>query len=286
MEKQLTRALTEELGLTVVQLEPVSGGDINDAYRAELADGTFRFVKTRASAPAGMYACEAEGLAWLAQGTELRIPEVCAVSDDFLVLEWIARTRRNAHFDEDFGRGLAQLHRSGAASFGLARDNYLGTLVQPNGARSDWATFYAEQRLTPLYQRVKQQGLCDAALQRDLERLLEALPRLTGPAEPPNRLHGDLWSGNVMSDEKGAPVLVDPAVYGGHREVDLAMLKLFGAPSPDFFAAYDEAYPRAHGHEHRVALYQLYPLLFHLSMFGASYRTQLADTLRSALRVL
>lgn len=283
--EELKHALSQHLRLSVRKLVPVSGGDINAAFRAELADGTRRFVKTRPSAPPGMYACEAAGLAWLAQTRALRTPEVCAVSDNFLVLEWIEQGRRSTRFEQTLGRGLALLHQRGAPEFGLSQDNFLGPLRQPNGTRGDWPTFYAEQRLRPLFLRAKTQGgLCDAALERGFERLFDALPDLTGPSEPPSRLHGDLWSGNVMRDEAGAPVLIDPAVYGGHREVDLAMLQLFGAPSADFFVAYDAVYPRANGHAQRVALYQLYPLLFHLCMFGAGYRSQLTEALQSALR--
>jgi fructosamine-3-kinase len=279
----LQRALEEALGTQVTALEAIAGGDINDAFRATLRDGERVFVKTRAQAPHGMYACEARGLLWLRETQALRIPAVRAVHQDFLVLEWIEARPRCRDFEERFGRGLAALHRAGAASFGLAEDNFIGPLPQANAVRDSWADFYREQRLSPLLVRASARGLVDATLRKRFEQLFAGLAELVGPAEPPSRLHGDLWSGNVLADEHGHPVLIDPAVYGGQREVDLAMLRLFGAPSARFFAAYDEVYPRLSGHQTRVALYQLYPLLVHLCLFGASYRGQLERAVGHAL---
>lgn len=285
MTTQLTRALERALGRKVTRLDPVSGGDINDAYRLELEDGTRLFVKTREGASFDMYAREAEGLAWLAEARALRTPRVEAVTDSLLVLEWIDARRRGPHFDEAFGRGLAALHRAGAPSFGFAHDNFIGPLPQPNAARPTWSAFYAEQRLLPMLDEARRRGLVDAELERRFSVLLSHLLTLVGPEEPPSRLHGDLWSGNVMCDERGEPVLIDPAVYGGCREVDLAMLQLFGSPSERFFAAYDEVYARLPGHERRVSLYQVYPLLVHLCLFGAAYRNQLNHALSEALQV-
>jgi fructosamine-3-kinase len=285
MTAELTHALEQVLGRKVTRLTPVSGGDINDAYRLELEGGARLFVKTREGAAGEAYLREAEGLAWLAEPGALRVPRVEAVSDTFLVLEWIDARRRGPQFDEAFGRGLAALHRAGAPSFGFAHDNFIGPLTQPNAARPTWSAFYAEQRLLPMLHEAKKRGFVDADLERRFSVLLAHLPTLVGPDEPPSRLHGDLWSGNVMCDEQGAPVLIDPAVYGGSREVDLAMLQLFGSPSERFFAAYDEVYPRLPGYERRVALYQLYPLLVHLCLFGATYRSQLNHALGEALQV-
>lgn len=221
--------LAAAIGATA--LEPVTGGDVNDAYRATLADGTAAFVKTAADAEPARYAGEAAGLAWLAEAAD----------------------------------GLAALHRAGADAFGAAPDGgplRLGAVQLPNHPQPTWAGFYAECRLRPLATRL---GL-DAVL-----RVADRLPDLAGPHEPPARLHGDLWSGNVVYDAGGRPWLVDPAAHGGHREVDLAMLTLFGGPGDRCLAAYDEAFPLADGWRERVGLWQLLPLLVHAVLFGGGY---------------
>lgn len=253
----------------------VAGGDINRAERMTLADGRELFVKHRPGAPAGMYAAEAAGLAWLAQAGALRTPAVVAVGEAapprFLALEWIARGRPGPGHDEALGRGLAALHRAGAPAFGLGEDNFIGSLPQRNAPLPAWPAFYAERRLAPMAQAAVEAGALPASFLEALERLRPRLPDLCGPPEPPARLHGDLWGGNAMSDAGGAPVLIDPAVYGGHREVDLAMMRLFGGFGQRVFAAYAEAHPLADGHADRVELHQLYPVLVHVVLFGGGY---------------
>lgn len=280
----LTTAVAASLDAGVRSSHRVSGGDINDAYRFELADSTVVFVKSHPSAPAGMYHAEAAGLDWLRDG-EVRVPEVLAVIDPgvdaapparLLVLEWIESASPAADHDEALGRGLAALHLAGARHFGNAgdvapRDNFIGSLPQCNAPHDGWPSFYAAERIEPLVRRAIDAGTLPTDTRGRFDRFCAGLPRWCGPAEAPARLHGDLWGGNAMTDERGAPVLVDPAVYGGHREMDLAMMQLFGGFTARVFDAYDEAHPRADGHQERVALHQLYPLLVHLVLFGASY---------------
>ena len=279
MSPTLEDAIADAVGEPVRALRAVHGGDINQAYRATLASGPSVFVKTHPEPPPGMYAREAEGLSFLRAAGALRIPEVIAHGDTLLVLEWIDGRARRSDFEEQLGRGLAALHRAGAPSFGLTRQNYIGSLPQPNTARASFAEFYAEQRLLPFARRAREQGVLDDELVARIEALCARLPALSAAEEPPSRLHGDLWSGNVMTDEAGGPVLVDPAVYGGEREVDLAMLSLFGSPSARFFAAYGEVYPHKPGRSERAPLYQLYPLLVHVCLFGRGYVRQLASAL-------
>lgn len=256
----------------MVAAEQIGGGDINDAWRATLADGRCVFVKTHASPPAGMYAAEARGLAWLAQGP-LRVPSVVACAEAFLALEWLELGPRTHAIDAAFGRGLAQLHQLGAPSFGFDAPNFLATLPQDNTPEPDVATFYVERRLRPWVRRIA------AGRGPDLNTALDRLaPSLFGPPEPPSRLHGDLWWGNVAATH-GEPVIFDPAVYGGHREIDLAMLALFGTVPPSMLAAYEEVWPLAEGWRDRVALWQLYPLAAHAVLFGGGYVGQLARTL-------
>ena len=175
------------------------------------------------------------------------------------------------------GRGLAELHRSGAPQWGLSYDNFIGPFAQPNRQCVDWPTFYVERRLAP--QLAEACSTLGAPIVSRFEHLCADIVQVVGPPEPPARLHGDLWAGNAFADANGSPVLVDPAVYGGHREVDLAMMQLFGGFSERVFAAYDEAYPLAAGWRGRVPLYQLYPLLVHVNLFGAGYVRQLEATL-------
>jgi fructosamine-3-kinase len=275
----LAAALAEQLGAAVAQLLPVAGGDVSQAFRAQLADGRAVFVKTRAEHVPGMYAREAEGLSWLDEASALRLPKVLAVDERWLALEWIASGPRSAQYDQALGRGLGRLHAFGARRFGLTQDNLIASLHQDNRACDDWSEFYGQRRLLPLAAEARKRGALQAALEARIAKLCTRLPSLCGERETPARLHGDLWSGNVMVDERGDPVLVDPAVYAGDREIDLAMLQLFGAPSARFFAAYDEVYPRKAGADERVALYQLYPLLVHVCLFGASYVKMLTQAL-------
>jgi len=266
-------ALAQRLG-AIERCTSVGGGDSFRAVRVR-AGGRDVFVKLgRGAADAETFAAEADGLVWLRDANALRIPDVLAIGDadaPLLALEWIDAGSAHGVDDVALGRGLAALHRAGAPAFGHRRDNVCGRVPQRNDARVDWPTFYGEQRLLALAVRTRDAGVLDRDTLHAIESVVARLPELCGAAEPPARLHGDLWSGNAIHDERGAPVLVDPAVYGGHREVDLAMMRLFGGFSPRCFAAYDEAFPVAPGAAERVALYQLYPLLVHVAMFGQGW---------------
>lgn len=263
----------------VARASPIAGGDINDAWRVELVNGARVFVKTHSAPPPGMFAAEAAGLAWLAEGP-LRVPAVRAVGDGYLALEWLELTGRGREFDAQLGRGLAGLHAVGAPSLG-GRDNYLTTLAQDNAAADDVATFWIERRLRPMFARLADRALV-SRLARGLDRLA-ARPERFGPPERPARLHGDLWWGNVGACG-GAPVVFDPAVYGGPREIDLAMLALFGGIDDALIAAYGEVWPLADGWRSRLPLWQLYPLAVHAVVFGGSYVRQLAASLDEVSR--
>jgi fructosamine-3-kinase len=277
MRQEVRAEIERVLGARVESLKPVTGGDINEAFRVDLSDKRIVFVKTNATADPEMFPAEAHGLRWLGESQALRTPGVIALSSGragepaFIVLEWLAPGSPWTGFDESLGRGLAELHRTGASGFGLDRDYFIGRLPQINTPCDSWAEFYRSRRLAPLIERAGRSGALSGDHVRRLERLLARLEELVGPAEPPARLHGDLWGGNLYVDRRGGPCLVDPAAYGGHREIDLAMMKLFGGFSITTFAAYHETFPLAPGHERRVALYQLYPLLVHVNLFGGTY---------------
>jgi fructosamine-3-kinase len=306
------RELSRLLGGDPVEIRPVTGGDIGQGFRVETASGEIVFAKAYAAgagsaleglAPAisaaisadmaaEMAAAEAHGLAWLAEAAAIRVPGVRAVSEPggsdcpVLAIEWIEPGEKSAATDEALGRDLAALHDFGAPGFGLDVPNFIGWLPQSNAStepgqapHQTWAEFYRDCRLVPQLERADEAGLLTAELAARAGRLLDRLPDLLGPEEPPARLHGDLWGGNWLVAAGGEPVLIDPAVYGGHREIDLAMMRLFGGFSERVFAAYQEATPLADGHLERVPLHQLYPLLVHLNLFGASY----AKSVESAL---
>jgi fructosamine-3-kinase len=256
----------------------VGGGDINEAWRVRL-DGRDVFVKTRADAGEGEYALEAAGLAWLCEPGGLRVPAVIEQAEDYLALEWVEPGRLSEVGAEELGRGLAATHTAGAPCFGdpgfgerLGVEGRIGSLRLPNHPASDWCSIYAERRLLPLSRIASDRGVLTQGGVAAVERVCSRLGEIAGPAEPPGRLHGDLWRGNVHADRQGRPWLIDPSAYGGHREVDLAMLRLFGAPSSRVFAAYGEVAPLAGGWEERVELWQLLPLLVHAVLFGGSYR--------------
>ena len=268
--------LAAALGAEVATAAHVVGGDINEAYQVRLADGRAVFVKAHADPPAGMFAAEAAGLDWLRAGP-LRIPRVLAAGASWLALEWLELARSvPARGLVALGRGLATLHRLGAPGFGLATDNFLATLPQANATARAWPEFYVERRLRPLAELGVARGRMPDV--RDALDALAARPDRFGPPEPPARLHGDLWWGNVGACD-GEPVLIDPAVYGGHREIDLAMLALFGPLPEALLAAYREVWPLADGWRDRLALHQLYPLAAHAVLFGGGYGAQVARVL-------
>ena len=258
-------------GSPVTASRRVGGGSINEAYAIELADGRRAFVKTRADAPEDEYASEAASLAWLAEPRAVRVPAVIAHGPSFLALEWIESGSLSADGEEELGRGLAGLHEAGAPSFGAGRALRIGPLTFDASPCEDWPGFYAERLVRPLIAPARDRGALSAAGAEAVARVCDRMGELAGPAEPPARLHGDLWSGNVLGGADGRAWLIDPISYGGHREVDLAMLRLFGSPSRRFEAAYEDVAPLADGHQERVPLYQLFPLMVHTVLFGGGY---------------
>jgi fructosamine-3-kinase len=286
MRPELRADLEERFGIQVREAKRLAGGDINEAYALTLQDGNRIFVKTHANPPRGMFEAEARGLRWIEETRAIRVPRVLAFSDErpaYLALELLESAKRCKGFDEILGRSLAALHRFGTSSFGLDHDNFIGRLPQSNAPASDWPTFYWSSRLEPQLRLASDHGLVDGGLRARFEALRRVLPERLGPEEPPSRLHGDLWGGNLHVDETGRPTLIDPAAYGGHREMDLAMMRLFGGFGARVFAAYEDAYPLAPGAVERVPLHQLYPLLVHVNLFGGSYLGSLERALSACV---
>ncbi len=261
---------------------PLRGGDVADSFRVALDDGRTVFAKTHRNPPPGFFTTEALGLAWLREAGAVAVPEVIGWSDEppMLVLEWIDEAR-GAEPDEDaFGRALAALHRAGAPCFGRQDRRSTGSRGLPNEPLDTWVEFYATQRLLPLAALARDGGALSGETVTEIESIAGRLTELGGPVEPPARLHGDLWAGNRLVDRSGLSWLIDPACHGGHREFDLAMMRLFGGFGATCHAAYDRAFPLADGWEQRVALHQLGPLVVHAIKFGGGYRQAVDDALR------
>lgn len=261
---------------------PVAGGDINSAFELKTTVGSY-FVKTNTAPFAGgMFEAEAKGLTALANGGSLRTPSVLGVGStsqgSFLLLEFIETGYRPDGFWEKFGTALAKLHRCTSASFGFDHDNFIGTLPQPNHRHDDWTSFYTSERLLPQLRIAEQKKLLQTPDFQRFEKLFKKLPDLC-PVEPPALIHGDLWSGNFLCDAQGQPVLVDPAASYSHREMDLAMSRLFGGFERPFYRNYEEEWPLERGFEQRLPVYQLYYILVHVNLFGSGYVRQVREIL-------
>lgn len=274
MDAELVDAVETALDTSVVATARVHGGDVAIAFAVDLADGRRVFVKTHRRPPPGFFSTEATGLSWLGEAGAVDMPEVLAVDDatpSFLVLSWVERGAAVAATEDDLGRRLAALHAAGAPCFGREDRRTTGSRALPNEPTATWAEFYASCRLLPLARLAAD---ARALAPFTVERLVTLAGRLTdlgGPAEPPARLHGDLWAGNRIVDGAGRSWLIDPAAHGGHREFDLAMMRLFGGFGERCFAAYDEVVPLADGWSERVALHQVAPLVVHAIKFGGGY---------------
>jgi fructosamine-3-kinase len=290
MQDEAVADLAGLLGERVSSMQRLGGGDVAEAFRVVLADGRTVFAKTHRRPPPGFFTTEAAGLAWLREADALPVPAVAAVTDGvdgtapWLVLEWISESGGAVPDEAAFGRALAALHGTGAASFGRDDRRSTGSRGLPNEPCETWAEFYATQRLIPLaalLHDARHLGDDAARLAGGLETVAARMSELAGPAEPPARLHGDLWAGNRLVDIDGRSWLIDPACFGGHREFDLAMMRLFGGFGPDAFAAYTEAAPLADGWQERISLHQLAPLAVHAIKFGGAYPAGLASALQA-----
>jgi fructosamine-3-kinase len=257
-----------------------SAEDLGGSHGWRLQRGIWddgREVFAKIGAPAGLLAAEAEGLRWL--GEAIAVPEVVEISGERLVLSWVPSERPTAVAAERFGRDLARLHASGAPAFGAPWPGFIAELPMDNSAADAWPEFYASRRVLPF---LREAGLPPRDATR-VERAAGCFAEVSGPPEPPARLHGDLWSGNLLWSG-GRGVLVDPAAHGGHRETDLAMLALFGAPYLDrILGAYQEEWPLADGWRERVPLHQLHPLIVHAVLYGGPYRVSLMNAVSRVL---
>jgi fructosamine-3-kinase len=280
-------------GARVREARPLGAQHGSSHYRVTFGDGRVAFAKIAADDTSGVLRAEARGLRWLADAGAVAVPEVLGADPGTLVEAWVPEREPDRFAAEQFGRDLAVLHAAGAERFGSPWPGFIASLplgdrtgdAGSGGVSAAWPDWYASKRLLPYLRRAADAGVLKPGDTRLVEAVIGRLAELGGPAEPPSRIHGDCWSGNVLWSG-GRAWLIDPAAQGGHRETDLAMLALFGAPYLDrIVACYQEIAPLADGWRARVPLHQLHPLLVHVCLFGASYRSAVLEAARAALVV-
>ncbi|MEQ9426067.1 MAG: fructosamine kinase family protein [Cyclobacteriaceae bacterium] len=274
--------LEKELGgCELHQTTSVGGGCIHNGFKLQTSKGQY-FLKSNVSA-FGMFETEAAGLNILSQNSEITIPKVVGFGKeagiDYLLMSFIEAGLQSEKYWENLGVKLAQMHRVTQPTFGLEHDNFIGSLDQYNDPNKDWIDFFIQNRLKVQLELAKANSFMDVSILNNFDQLFDKLPDLL-TLEPPALLHGDLWSGNVIVDSEGEACIIDPAVYFGHREIELAFTTMFGGFSTEFYQSYQEAYPMEPGYEERFEIYNLYPSLVHLNLFGTSYLAGIKATLK------
>lgn len=289
MKPEIKNKIESVIEDSIISLKSISGGCINDAEIITTKSGKTFFVKTHNNSASNMFQCEANGLNELAKADVIRVPKVIYTSEDFLILENIISKSRSKMFWDNFGRSFAQLHKYTGTKFGFYEDNYIGSTPQLNEAvdseKNNWSGFYFNNRLLFQFNLAEQKGYVQSQLRNSFSKLENKIPHIfNGINVQPSLLHGDLWSGNFISDELGNACLIDPAVYYGHREADLAMTKLFGGFDSKFYSAYNEEFSLDDGYEYRENIYKLYHVLNHLNLFGRSYYQQVVNLIEFYFR--
>ncbi len=277
MEREIP-AIANKSGFRITSHRPVIGGDISQGFCVTGEHGKLMLKLNEAGKYPGMFERESEGLHWLAKAAGLKVPAVKNIGIhmhcQYMWLEWMDAGTPGKSFWEDLAIGLGKIHRQTSELFGWHSNNYIGSLVQLNDRSPKWSLFYAAQRIMPLVVLLYNSKVFNDATVKDAESMCNRLPGLF-PTEPPALLHGDLWSGNFMavaSEDGGVvPAVFDPAVYFGHREMDLGMSLLFGGFDNRFYASYESNFDLDKQWRKRVSLTQLYPLLVHAVLFGGSY---------------
>lgn len=288
LQNSLISSLTSKFGKDVIlqNFKFSSGGCINNTGILETNVGKY-FIKwnSRSSYPE-MFEIEKAGLKLLNSANHsLKIPQaiISGSNEDyiFLVLENIITSPKNERFWENLGVGLAELHQNKQNNYGLEYDNYIGSLTQKNSISENWLKFFRQNRIEYTFRMASDSGFFNEKDREDIERILKYLDDNCPKNMEASLIHGDLWSGNLIVDEKGGPCLIDPAVYFGFREIEIAFTELFGAYDSRFYSAYNEAWPLDEGYEERKDIWNLYPLLVHVNLFGSSYASSVKSILRS-----
>lgn len=271
------------INIDVTSIRSVSGGDINQAFAIESVEGKFFVKVNHLKALPQLFQGEQNGLEALQRLSNFRIPKVLAVGNDdehqYLFLEHIHAGSPAHDFWQVLGRKLALMHQQSSSRFGWETDNFLGSLRQYNTWADDWGIFFSAYRILPLVRSICDNGVFSRNDMDAAERLCSRADDIF-PPEVPSFIHGDLWSGNFMIDEYGSPALIDPAVCYAHRELDIALTKLFGGFSEEFYTAYNEIYPLEKDWKSRLPITQLYHLLLHAKLFGGHYISRCKEILR------
>jgi len=276
--------LKNELNVNQIQARNVSGGSINRASKLNTKNGTF-FLKWNSEAPEDFFEKESEGLKLLRNAdSDVVVPKVISYSgrvDDrpgFLLMEFVEEGSGSGENSFNFGQELARMHNNISDQFGLTGDNYIGSLPQSNNFHQEWLSFFIKERINPQIKMALNSGKVDHKTVQKWEKLSQNLDRYIPPCKP-SLLHGDLWSGNYMFNKSGQAALIDPAVYYGHPEMDLAFSKMFGGFSGRFYDGYESVNRLEPNFSERVDIYNLYPLLVHVNLFGGHYISSLKQTL-------
>lgn len=265
--------LEQDFSIQITSVNPLSGGDINEVYRLETKHSNYVIKLNKADAFPGLFEKEALGLKAMRDTKAIDVPEVLGYgafeNNTYLVLEYKEQGRVSRNFWERFGQELAAMHRHTRKDFGFHQDNYIGSLPQYNTSESTASEFYIRQRLQPQFNMAKNRGYEF----KNLEQFYKQIEQMI-PDEPPALIHGDLWAGNFLVNSKDQPCLIDPAVAYAPREMDIAMMKLFGGFDEVMYQAYQESFPLEKDWEDRIALWQLYYILVHVNIFGGHYYSQ------------
>ncbi len=278
----ILQKLTTVLATKITSVQNLGGGSINQSFKLEAGHKTFFCKINSATKFPQLILKEKNGLEALASAGPLRSPGIIGQGEEgewqYLILEYIEEGIRTSLFWEDFGRQLAAQHRHCSTRYGWEEDNYMGSVPQSNQYSADWTDFFMLQRLQPMVKRCYDHQLLEPRHLLAFDKLYRSLSAIFNN-EPASLLHGDLWSGNFICDERSAPVLIDPAVYYGHRSMDLGMTRLFDGFDPLFYQSYNEQFPLPLGFEEQCEVCNLYPLLIHLFLFGGSYLYLIEDRL-------
>lgn len=271
--------IEKHLNDKIISVTSISGGCISESLIIHMNSDEKYFLKVNNNVPDDMFAKEANGLVEIGKSLSIRVPKVILVTENFILMECIEGSSKAKNFYEDFGIQFAKMHRHFSTTFGFYEDNYIGSTIQKNipseTEKNNWIEFYFNKRLLFQFKLAESNGYADTDLRnyfKQLENRIEKI--LECEDEKPSLLHGDLWGGNYIVDENGKVCLIDPAVYYGNREADLAMTKLFGGFTKQFYSSYNESYPLTEGYKYRENIYKLYHILNHLNLFGMSYYQQ------------
>lgn len=279
LNSKIKTKIEKELDSEIVDSQSLSGGCISNAYKIKTGVGEIYFLKYNSSVNNDMFMKEAHGLQELNKAGVIKIPDVICYDEDYILLEQIEAGIKQKNFSEDFGRKFALLHNFTSEFYGFYEDNYIGSNPQINisqgNEKQDWTKFYFNKRILFQLYLAEETGNSTSELRKGIAVLENKMDEIVvDNGENPSLLHGDLWSGNYLINKKGFACLIDPAVYYGNREADLAMTKLFGGFDSKFYEAYNEAFPLPEGHEYRENIYKLYHVLNHLNLFGGGYYSQ------------